>query len=181
MSDSGTDVVVWGDDLKAGRLPSVSPISGVASGIQRNIRFRTVPGWTWALVLVGILLGVGWIPGIVVMLLVSKRASGPVSLTGAENRAIIARQVVTWGFFAAAIFFLGLTFTFAPYRNVPTDVMFLIVLVALVAWIVCLFAVLPRIQPEAVVREVAPGRITVELRRVHPRFAEAVQQMCEAP
>ena len=30
-------MVVWGDDLKAGRLPSVSPISGEATGIQRNL------------------------------------------------------------------------------------------------------------------------------------------------
>ena len=181
MSDSHADVIVWGDDLKAGRLPTISPISGQSTDIRRTLRFRTAPGWTWALVLGGVLIGVGWIPGILVMLAASKRAVGPVSLTLAEKRSITIKQLITWGFFFATILALGLTFTLAPNPNAPTGLAFGVVLVTLFAWIVCLFAVIPRIRPQAVVREVAPGRITVELKRVHPRFADAVQQMYRAP
>jgi hypothetical protein len=174
MASSRTDVVVWAEDLKAGRLPKVSPVSGESADVPRKFRFRTAPGWVWPLIAAGVLIGVGWIPGVAIMLAVSKRAAGPVFLTRTEKRSINVKLAISWGLLGATFLGFAMVFTVAPdYKGFAL----LGALVALIGWLICLLVVLPRIQPKAVVHRISSGATTVELRQVHPAFAEAVQTM----
>ena len=169
-----SNVVVWGEDLKAGRLPHVSPLSGEPADVPRKYRYRTAPAWSWLLIVGGILVGVGWIPGIVIMLALSKRAAGDLFLTQRERRSIQVKLGITYGLLAATIGFFILAFT------VPDDLKALMVLgalIAMVGWIICILAVMPLIRPRATVREIPSGATTVELKKVHPAFAEAVAGM----
>jgi hypothetical protein len=174
MKDARKDVVVWGDDLKAGRLPKISPVSGQPTDTPRKFRFRTAPDWVWALIGVGILVGVGWIPGVVVLLAVSKKASGPVFLTASERRSILVKHVATWSLLAMALVGFALGFTVSTdYKVVPIALAFL----ATIGWLICVLAVVPRIRPKAVVRVLPSGATTVELKQVHPAFAQAANAM----
>jgi hypothetical protein len=178
MAIARADVVVSGEDLKAGRLPKISPLSGQLAEESRLFKFRTAPQWAWALIAGGILIGVGWVPGIIVMLAVSKRAKGPVYLTAPERSSIRVKQIITWGLLAIAILGFATAFTVGNDYKGPAV---MAALVATIGWLICILAVLPRIGPKAIVRKTPSGAIAVELKQVHPSFADAVRAMSYAP
>lgn len=174
MKHARTNVVVWGDDLKAGRLPKISPLSGQPTDIARKFRFRTAPEWVWALIGIGILVGVGWIPGVVLWLTVSKKANGPVFLTAPEKHSILLKHIVTWSLLASALLAFALAFTVSvEYKGISVGVGFL----ATIGWTIFALVIVPRIRPRAVVRQLPSGETTVEIKQVHPAFANAVSAM----
>jgi Na+-transporting methylmalonyl-CoA/oxaloacetate decarboxylase gamma subunit len=177
VDGSRRDVVVWGVDLKTGRMPRVSPISGQPAETARKYRFRTAPTWSWLLIVGGILLGVGWIPGAIIRNLISAKAAGPIFLTPAEKRSIRVKQSIAWGLLMATIGLMVLTFALAGDSNAPTGLIFLAALITLIGWVVTVLLVLPRIRPKAVVRQIQSGVTAVEFKQVHPAFAAAVQQL----
>lgn len=163
--------------MKAGRLPKISPLSGQPAETPRKYRFRTAPQWVWALIAAGILVGVGWIPGVIVMLAVSKSESGPLYLTFSEKRSILVKHIVTWSFLTLALIGFALAFTVdVNYKGIAVVAAF----VGTIGWFICALGVLPKIRPRATVRVLPSGAKTVELKQVHPIFAQAVAGMYQA-
>jgi hypothetical protein len=173
-----SSVTVWAEDLKAGRLPAISPVSGEPATASRRFKFKTAPSWTLLLIVGGILVGVGWIPGLVVRELVAKRASGSIHLTPPEIAGIRLKNIVVWGLLAATFGFFALSFAFYDNRAVPTGLLFFLALIAFTGFVVGLLFVLPRVQPRAKVIEPQPGSpLVVEMLDVHPSFAAAIALM----
>ena len=166
----------WAEDLKAGRLPHVSPISGQPSERSRRYHFRTGTTLSWVLGVIGVAF-CGLLPGVIMFILLAHRASGPLFLTADELRSIRVKQAITWGLLLLGLVFFIASYALSANANAPTGLLFLLALVCVLAFVVCLLVVLPRVGPKATVREAAPGRLTVELRNIHPAFAAAVQQM----
>src|SRR5690349_10684796 len=86
---ASSSVQVWEADLRAGFLPQVSPLSGAAASVRRKLTYRTAPRWTLVVIVIGILLGVGWIPGVVIRSAVQRSASGYLFVTADESRRMI--------------------------------------------------------------------------------------------
>lgn len=175
MSQAGS-VSIWEADFRNGQVPKLSALSGVPAETTRKYTYRTAPGWTWAIIIAGILVGVGWIPGILIRLAVSKTAKVDMPLTERERTAANRKVQATWGLLLASLVAFVLSLVL-PYPQFPTGLIFLLALLLFIAFAVALLILAPRIRPRASVAEPQPGSKLLTVRDVHPDFALAVSNM----
>ena len=158
-------------DFLAGNLPRTSPFSGIAGGDAVTIKYRTAPRWTIALILVGILLCVGWIPGALIRLALSKTAKGVIYVTRPERTRMRAQRLLPWAALLVAI----ALFVVAGFPGTPAPGLWVLAALGLFgAFILSLMFGVPRPGPKAAVSEPTPGGKIVTFYGVHPAFAAAV-------
>ncbi len=177
LTQARSGVRVWAEDLRAGRLPQVSPVSGEAATASRRFRYSTAPPWTplWtALFLAGILSGLGWIPVVLIHLGVAKRAAGPVHLTPAEIASIRNREIAACLLLAATVGLIAPAFVLSGSSDAWAGPLVVLALLALLAAVLFLRA---RLQVPARVSEPEAGRLAVEILDAHPSFGRAVALM----
>ncbi|HXJ62269.1 MAG TPA: hypothetical protein VNN79_00810 [Actinomycetota bacterium] len=82
------------EDFVAGNLPAICVKSGVETQRFTSVRITSAPGWTWILILFGIL------PFLIVRYLVAKSAAGRVPVTEAVGRRV---RTIEWALIAAVL------------------------------------------------------------------------------
>jgi hypothetical protein len=171
---ASSSVQVWDADFRTGFLPQVSPLSGAPASARKKLTYRTAPRWTLVVIVIGILLGVGWIPGVLIRSAVQKSSSGYLFVTSDESRRMRLIGLVKWGLLLLAV----LLFIAAGIPQVPSPGFFVLAaLAAFGAFIVCLLIGWPRVGPKAVVTEPQPGAKLVTFQEVNSPFVEAVQSL----
>jgi hypothetical protein len=144
----------------------------------RKFKFSTPPTWSYALLILVCLGGMGIIALAVVMALTAQRASGYLPLTRDSS------QFVTLAFWAPiAVMALAVVVWIAAFPVASSSSigdaagwLFWIGLMLLLSGLAGRLIVTPLLGPRAKVMEVAPGQADriVELRNVHPAFVAAV-------
>jgi len=161
-------------DLTSGRLPAISPFSGLVATERLKVKYSTAPAWTFWLILVGIFLGVGWIPGAIIRSLIAKNASGIMFVTADERKRARLRSMIPWALLLLAIaLFVS---TSIPQEPAP-GLFVLAALGAFGAFIVMLFIGAPRLGPRGTVVDLKPGNRQIQLEAVHPAFAGALPDL----
>jgi predicted transporter len=162
-------------------------MTGRPAETWKKFKFATPPDWTYALLILVCLGGLGFIVFTIVVAAVSQRASGFLPLTRSSSRtvalafwipiALLIAWVVSW--VIAAIFGFSSN---DPTASAIAGAFFWLGLFFLAAGMIGRFVVTPLISPRAKVREMAPGHTDriVELRNVHPLFVAAVLQRQQA-
>jgi uncharacterized Tic20 family protein len=174
-------VQIWASQLAANDFPPVCAMSGQPAETWRKFKFSTPPTWTYALLILICLGGIGIILYAVVVTLVSQKASGYLPLTkAARNRLnIFIGVVVALLPVSFIMFFVGLAVG-SSSDSTSSAISVALVIVGVVLFVAFLVGALTRslFGPGARVIEPALGQTDrlVELRRVHPAFVSAVQQ-----
>jgi hypothetical protein len=165
-------VLVWASQLRANDFPPVCAMTGAPAETWRKFTFRTTPWWTYLF-------------GAIVVLLVSKRASGYLPLTRASAQKL---RVVTWvsaGLMLVAIPILIASIAVAANStndNSPaaaiSGILFLLFLLTVIGGTIGLLVIRNQLGPagKVMAQQVGQYDALVELRRVHPAFVAAVQQ-----
>jgi hypothetical protein len=180
-------VQVWASQLWANDFPPVCAMTGRPAETWKKFKFATPPDWTYALLILVCLGGLGFIAFTIVVAVVSQRASGFLPLTRSSSRTVTLAFWIPLAFLIAWPICWGLAATFAFSSNDPTasaiaGVSFWVGVLFLVAGLIGRLVVTPLISPRAKVMEPAPGQFDriVELRNVHPLFVAAVLQRQQA-
>ncbi len=180
-------VQVWASQLWANDFPPVCAMTGRSAETWKKFKFATPPDWTYALLILVCLGGLGFIAFTIVVAVVSQRASGFLPLTRSSGRTVTLAFWIPLTLLIAWPVFWALAATLAFSSNDPTasaiaGVSFWLGVLFLVAGLIGRLVVTPLISPRAKVRELAPGQIDriVELRNVHPLFVAAVLQRQQA-
>jgi membrane-bound ClpP family serine protease len=168
MNGGNVDVTIWASQMRPGGLPAVCVKTGQPADRWVRRSFSTAPRWTYWLLLAGVLV-LGVIPYLIVRAVVSVKATGQLPFT----RTVASRLVAfTVGGLAALLVGIILFVVGAAANSGAVAVLgvllFFLGLVLLVAS--------GRMSPRAVVRKQNefPNDRVVVLRKVHPKFAEAV-------
>lgn len=181
-------VKVWASQLWANDFPPVCAMSGRPAETWKKFKFATPPDWTYALLILTCLGGLGFIAFTIVVAAVSQRASGFLPLTRSSSRtatlafwiplALLIAWPVSWAI--AAIF--GFSSNNDPTASAIAGTSFWLGFLFLAAGLIGRLIVTPLISPRAKVMELAPGQSDriVELRNVHPLFVAAVLQRQQA-
>ena len=158
-------------------------MTGRPAETWKRFKFATPPGWTYALLVLTCLGGLGFIAFTIVVAAVSERASGFLPLTRSSSRIVTLAFWIPLALLIAWLVFSAVAATFAftssdPTASVIAGVSFWLGVLFLVAGLIGRLIVTPLISPRAKVRELAPGQTDriVELRNVHPLFVAAVLQ-----
>jgi hypothetical protein len=162
-------------------------MTGRPAETWKKFKFATPPDWTYALLILVCLGGLGFIAFTIVVAVVSQRASGFLPLTRSSSRTVTLAfwipvvLLITWpvSWAIAVIFRLSSS---DPTASAIAGVSFWLGVLFLVAGLIGRLVVTPLISPRAKVRELAPGQNDriVELRNVHPLFVAAVVQRQQA-
>jgi hypothetical protein len=180
-------VQVWASQLWANDFPPVCAITGRPAETWKKFKFATPPDWTYALLILVCLGGLGFIAFTIVVAVVSQRASGFLPLTRSSSRTVtlafwtplvlLIAWVVCW--VIAAIFGFSSN---DPTASVIAGTSFWVGVLFLAAGMIGRLVVTPLISPRAKVKELEPGQTDriVELRNVHPLFVAAVLQRQQA-
>jgi predicted transporter len=162
-------------------------MTGRPAETWKKFKFATPPDWTYALLVLTCLGGLGFIAFTIVVAVVSERAGGFLPLTRSSSRiatlafwiplALLIAWVVSWGI--AAIFAFS---SKDPTASAIAGVSFWLGVLFLIAGMIGRLVVTPLISPRAKVMELAPGHFDriIELRNVHPLFVAAVLQRQQA-
>jgi hypothetical protein len=155
-------------------------MTGRPAETWRRFKFATPPSWSYALLILVCLGGMGIIAFAVVMALTAQRASGYLPLTRGSSR------LVTLSIFVPiAVMILAVVVWIAAFPVAASDTiggaagwLFWIGLLLLLSGLAGRLIVTPLLCPRARVMEMAPGQNdrVVELRNVHPAFVAAVEQ-----
>jgi hypothetical protein len=86
-------VTIWASQLAANDFPPVCAMTGHPAQVWRKFKFSTPPSWTYALLILVCLGGIGIILYAVVTTIVAQRASGFLPLTLSSRRTV---TVWTW-------------------------------------------------------------------------------------
>lgn len=167
-------VRVWATDMRSGRLPEVSPLSGARATTSRRFRYSTGPKLTpiWiVLFAAGLAIGIGWIPVVLIWLATSKRASGSIHLTPEEIIRIRNGRLRAAGLLLLALALIYLAIV------LPEALAGLLVVLALLALIAAIWSETARPAVRARVTEPVAGKLAVEILDAHPSFAKAVTAM----
>ncbi len=81
-------VQVWASQLWANDFPPVCAMTGRPAETWKKFKFATAPDWTYALLILICLGGLGFIAFAIVVALVSQRASGYLPLTRSSSRTV---------------------------------------------------------------------------------------------
>jgi hypothetical protein len=157
-------------------------MTGRPAETWKRFKFATPPDWTYALLILVCLGGIGILAHAIVVAAMSQRASGYLPLTRSSSRTATLAFWIPVGLLLAVPVAIAITLIFAVSSNDPTGS-----LAAVFFWLSALMLgfgllgrllVRPLICPRGKVMEMAPGQNDriVELRNVHPAFVTAVQQ-----
>jgi hypothetical protein len=179
-------VLVWSAQLAANDFPPVCAMTGAPAETWRRFRFSTAPAWAYLFLLL-LCTGVGLLIVFLIMYLVSRRASGQLPLTKASSRTIGLASWIPGGLLIGTVALWVVAAIVGSSSNNDTTgaiaaAMVILSLLTLLAGIVGLLVVRPLIGPRATVMEQQPGQYDrlVRLRRVHPAFVAAVNQIHQA-
>jgi hypothetical protein len=180
-------VQVWASQLWANDFPPVCAMTGRPAETWKKFKFATPPDWTYALLILVCLGGLGFIAFTIVVAVVSQRASGFLPLTRSSSRTVTLAfwiplvLLITWPVSWAIAVIFGLSSS-DPTASAIAGVSFWLGVLFLVAGLIGRLIVTPLISPRAKVMELAPGQTDriVELRNVHPLFVAAVLQRQQA-
>jgi len=177
-------VRIWSAQLAANDFPPICAWTGRPAETWRKFRFTTAPAWTYVLLILVCIGGLGVIIYAIVVSFVSNRARGFLPLTRTSKRTV---DLVTWTPLALLGAWLVLWFAALVVGGAATDpgqqttawVLFWIGTLGMVAGLIGRLVVMPLVGPRATVMEQLPGQYDklVELRRVHPAFVAAVNAM----
>ena len=95
-------------DFRSGNLPPICVKSGVETETFMRVGITSAPGWTWILILFGIL------PFLIVRYLFTKSVAGRVPVTGETERRVRTVQVVLLGLFFAGVALIVIGFVAGP-------------------------------------------------------------------
>ncbi len=146
----------------------------------RRFKFATPPSWSYALLILVCLGGMGIIAFAVVMALTAQRASGYLPLTRDSSRLVTLATFVPIGLMmlAVVVWIAAIPVAGSDTIGYIAGWLFFFGLLLLVSGLAGRLIVTPLLSPRAKVMEVAPGQNDriVELRNVHPAFVAAVEQ-----
>ena len=146
----------------------------------RRFKFATPPSWSYALLILVCLGGMGIIAFAVVMALTAQRASGYLPLTRDSSRLVTLATFVPIGLtvLAVVVWIAAIPVAASDTIGYTAGWLFFFGLLLLLSGLAGRLIVTPLLSPRAKVMEVAPGQYDriVELRNVHPAFVAAVEQ-----
>ncbi len=146
----------------------------------RRFKFATPPAWSYALLILVCLGGMGIIAFAVVMALTAQRASGYLPLTRDSSRLVTLATLVPIGLMVLAVVVWIAAIPVAASDTIggAAGWLFFIGLLLLLSGLAGRLIVTPLLCPRARVMEMAPGQNDriVELRNMHPAFVAAVEQ-----
>jgi hypothetical protein len=155
-------------------------MTGSPAQTWRRFKFATPPSWSYALLILVCLGGMGIIAFAVVMALTAQRASGYLPLTRDSSRLVTLATFVPIGLMVLAVVVWIAAIPVAASDTIGNAAgwLFLIGLLLLLSGLAGRLIVTPLLSVRAKVMEMAPGQNdrVVELRNVHPAFVAAVQQ-----
>jgi hypothetical protein len=183
-------VQVWASQLAANDFPPICAVTGRPAETWRKFRFATPPPWTYALLLLILVIGIlGLIVAGIVQSAVSQRATGHLPLTRASSRLVGLAQWIPAGLIIGSIALWTLVAIAAiagvdagdPNASGFGALSIVLGILLLLAGLVGRLVVMPLVGPRARVT-VLPGYYDklVELRHVHPAFVAAVTQIHQA-
>jgi len=149
-------------------------MTGAPAEVWRKFRFRTVPGWAYAF-LVLLVTGIGLLPIFIIMAVVSRRASGHLPLTRASRQKL---RLVEWGIISLLplmiVLFIGAAIVGSGSNSETAST--ITFTLSFLGFVIGLLVVKPLIGPRGNVMEQRPGYHDklVELRNVHPAFVAEV-------
>jgi hypothetical protein len=173
-------VQIWASQLWANDFPPVCAMTGRPAETWKKFKFATPPDWTYALLVLTCLGGLGFIAFTIVVAAVSQRAGGFLPLTRSSSRTVTLAfwiplaLLIAWPIcWAIALITAG-----DPNASAATGGFVWLGIFALFAGMIGRLVVTRFVSPRAKVMEVAPGQMDriVELRNVHPLFVAAVMQ-----
>ncbi len=159
-------------------------MTGRPAETWKKFKFASAPDWTYALLVLTCLGGLGFIAFTIVVAAVSQRASGFLPLTRSSNRTVTLAfwiplaLLIAWPIcWAVALITSG-----DSNASATTFGLFWLGIFFLVAGMIGRLVVTRFVSPRAKVWELAPGQMDriVELRNVHPLFVAAVLQRQQA-
>ena len=180
-------VQVWASQLAANDFPPICAMTGAPAEAWQKFNFVTAPRWAYAS-LVLLITGIGLLPVFIIMAAVSRRAGGHLPLTLASRKKVTRAKWISIDLFVLAIL---LWIAAAVIASIWTDssiastivgfsvlLGLLSVLAGAAGWVI----VRPRFGPSGRVLSRPPGysEYLVELKKVHPAFIAAVNQMYQA-
>lgn len=161
-------------------------MTGAPAETWRKFRFSTAPTWAYAFLLL-LCTGVGLLIVFVLMYVVSRRASGHLPMTRASNRKVGLATWIPGGLVLGTVPLWIIAAIVGTSSNDETTGaiaagLVIVSLLLLLAGMVGLLVIRPLVGPRAKVMEQQPGQYDrlVELRRIHPAFVAAVNQMHQA-
>jgi membrane-bound ClpP family serine protease len=168
MSGGDAEVTIWASQMRPGGLPAVCVKTGEPADRWIRRSFSTAPRWTYWLLLAGVLV-LGVIPFLIVRAVVSVKATGQLPFARG-----VASRLGTFSIGGLAAFFVGIVLFVAGAAANSGAVSVLGVLLFFLG--VVFLIVSGTMGPRAVVRkqDEFPNDRVVVLRRVHPKFAQAV-------
>jgi hypothetical protein len=159
-------------------------MTGRPAETWKKFKFATPPDWTYALLILTCLGGLGFIAFTIVVAAVSERASGFLPLTRSSSRTVTLALwiplalLIAWPIcWAVALITAG-----DPSASGTTGGLFWLGVFFLLSGMIGRLVVTRFVTPRAKVMEFAPGQTDriVELRNVHPLFVAAVLQRQQA-
>jgi hypothetical protein len=178
LSTAPDRVQVWSAQLSANDFPPVCAMTGRPAQMWRKFKFSTPPTWSYALLILVCLGGMGIIAFAVVMALTAQRANGYLPLTKDSSRFVTLAFWVPIAVMGLAVVVWIAAFPVSSSSSIGDAAgwLFLTGLVLLLSGLAGRLIVTPLLCPRAKVMEVAPGQVDriVELRNVHPAFVAAV-------
>jgi hypothetical protein len=155
-------------------------MTGRPAEMWRKFKFSTPPAWSYALLILVCLGGMGAIAFAVVMALTAQRASGHLPITKDSSRLVTIATWVPVALMILAVLVWITAFPVAASSSIGDAAgwLFWLGLLLLLSGLAGRLIVKPLLSPRARVEEMAPGRNDriVELRNVHPAFVAAVLQ-----
>jgi hypothetical protein len=175
-------LMIWASQLAANDFPPVCAMTGRPAEVWRKFRFATPPTWVYFLLILVCLGGLGILLYILIVTLVSQKATGHLPLTRrARNRLRIYIAVVVALLPLSFVVFLAGLAVGSNNDSTSSAISAVLVIAGLVLFIAFVAGALMRslFGPRAKVMEPQLGQVDklVELRNVHPAFVAAVQQM----
>jgi hypothetical protein len=159
-------------------------MTGRPAETWKKFKFATPPDWTYALLVLTCLGGLGFIAFTIVVAAVSERASGFLPLTRSSSRTVTLAFWIPLGLLIAwpICWVLALITAGDPNASGTTGALVWLGIFFLLAGMIGRLVVTRFVCPRAKVMELAPGHFDriVELRNVHPLFVAAVMQRQQA-
>jgi hypothetical protein len=155
-------------------------MTGRPAETWKKFKFATPPDWTYALLVLTCLGGLGFIAFTIVVAAVSERASGFLPLTRSSSRIVTLAFWIPLALLIAwpICWALALITAGDPNASGTTGALVWLGIFFLFAGMIGRLLITRFVSPRAKVMEVAPGHFDriVELRNVHPLFVAAVLQ-----
>jgi hypothetical protein len=159
-------------------------MTGRPAETWKKFKFATPPDWTYALLVLTCLGGLGFIAFTIVVAAVSERASGFLPLTRSSSRTVALAFWIPLALLIAWPICWGLALITAgdPNASGTTAALVWLGIFFLGAGMIGRLVVTRFVSPRAKVMELAPGHFDriVELRNVHPLFVAALLQRQQA-